>query len=147
MLTLIALACLLCGCYTPGRGYLESRFDLVMDARLPKFFDTSGQISPRGYKARVELYSSDSTPESSARVMIVDPSGRTVFDKQAKSWWHPLDDKDRPAGHFPNHTVVSFDGVLDIFEQRRMEPLLYLSDDRKLWDALKATPCTRHRGY
>ncbi len=139
MLTLIVFAGLLCGCSVPGRGYLDSRFDVVMDSRLPKFFDPGGQISPRGYKVRVEYYS-DAPKTGGARVIVVEPSGRTVFDKQGKFWWHPLDDKDRPAGHFPNHTVISCDGVMDIFEQRRMEPLLYLSDDKTLWDAMTATP-------
>jgi hypothetical protein len=130
---------MLSGCYVPGRGYAESQFDLVLDSRLPKFFDPAGHINPAGYKARVEFYSSP----NSVRVIIRDPSGRKAFDKQSTSWWwHP---KGPQPGHgqnpvYPNHTVVSFDGVLDIFEQRRAEPVLYLSDDPKLWSS--ATPGT-----
>ena len=123
----------LSACYVPGRGYAESQFDLVLDSRLPKFFDPAGHISPTGYKARVEYYSS---PDS-VRVIIYDPSGHKVFDKQDKVSWHPLDDKEHPAAHYPNHTVVSFDGIVDIFEQRKAEPFEYLSDDKILWDALK----------
>ena len=54
-----------------------AQFDLVLDSRLPKFFDPAGYISPAGYKARVEYYSS---PDS-VRVIIYDPSGHKVFDK------------------------------------------------------------------
>ena len=77
-----------------------------------------------------------SSPDS-VRVIIYDPSGHKVFDKQDKVSWHPLDDKEHPAAHYPNHTVVSFDGIVDIFEQRKAEPFEYLSDDKTLWDALK----------
>lgn len=132
-LAAMILGVALYGCYVPGRGYAESQFDLVLDSRLPKFFDPAGYISPAGYKARVEYYSS---PES-VRVIIYDPSGHKVFDKQDKFSWHPLDDKEHPAAHYPNHTVVSFDGIVDIFEQRKAEPFEHLSDDKTLWDALK----------
>ena len=133
IIVLIICIAAFAACYVPGRGYAESQFDLVLDSRLPKFFDPAGHISPAGYKARVEYYSS---PDS-VRVIIYDPSGRKVFDKQDKFQWHPFDEKEHPAAHYPNYVVVSFDGVEDIFEQRRLEPLLYLTDDKRLWGALK----------
>src|SRR6266446_4220405 len=82
---LIAITTVLSACYVPGRGFAESQFDLVLYSRLPKFFDPTGRISPAGYKARVEYYSS---PDS-VRVIIYDASGHKVFDKQDKFWWHP----------------------------------------------------------
>jgi hypothetical protein len=133
LLAAIIFGAFLSGCYVPGRGYAESQFDLVLDSRLPKFFDPAGHISPVGYKARVEYYSS---PDS-VRVIIRDPSGHTVFDKQDKFQWHPFDDKEHPAAHHPGYVVVSFDGVVDILEHRRQEPFVYLSDDKTVWDALK----------
>jgi hypothetical protein len=130
-LAILLLAALL-GCYQPGRGYIESEFDLVLDSRFPKFFDAPVGASPRDYKARVTYYSSPSV-----RVVIRDRAGRTVFDQQGAVRWHPLDDKEQhPAGHYPNHTVVSFGDRVDIFEQRQPEPLEYLSDDKVLWDAI-----------
>ena len=133
LLGAIIFGAVLSGCYVPGRGYAESQFDLVLDSRLPKFFDPAGRISPVGYKARVEYYSS---PDS-VRVIIRDPSGHTVFDKQDKFQWHPFADKEHPAAHYPSYVVVSFDGISDILEQRRLEPLLYLTGDKRVWDALK----------
>ena len=133
LLATIVFSAILSACYAPGRGYAESQFDLVLDSRLPKFFDRDGHISPVGYKARVEYYSS---PDS-VRVIIRDPSGRKVFDKQDKFQWHPFDDKEHPAAQHPNYVVVSFDGVVDILEHRRQEPVVYLTDDKTVWDALK----------
>jgi hypothetical protein len=133
LIALLLFGAIVSACYVPGRGYAESQFDLVLDSRLPKFFDPVGRIRPAGYKARVEFYSS---PDS-VRVIIHDPSGHKVFDKQDKFQWHPFDDKEHPAAHYPSYVVVSFDGVADILEQRRLEPLLYLTDDKGVWDALK----------
>jgi hypothetical protein len=105
-----------------------------MESRLPKFIDSSGRLSPKGYTARVELYGSPDT----ARVIIIDPQHRTVFDQRGGLRWHP---RDSYQGHgqiaYPSHIVVSFPSGEDIFEQRAMEPILYLSDDPALWSSLK----------
>jgi hypothetical protein len=135
LIALLLFSAVLSACYVPGRGYAESQFDLVLDSRLPKFFDPAGRIRPAGYKARAEYYSS---PDS-VRVIIRDPSGHKVFDKQDKFWWHP---KSPPQGQgklptYPQYSVVSFDGANDIFEQRAAEPVLHLSDDPELWTSLK----------
>ena len=112
----------------------ESEFTLRMESRLPKFIDSSGRLSPKGYTARVELYGSPDT----ARVIIIDPQHRTVFDQRGGLRWHP---RDSYQGHgqilCPSHIVVSFPSGEDIFEQRAMEPILYLSDDPVLWSSLK----------
>jgi len=54
-----------------------------MESRLPKFIDSSGRLSPKGYTARVELYGSPDT----ARVIIIDPQHRTVFDQRGSLRW------------------------------------------------------------
>ena len=112
----------------------ESEFTLRMESRLPKFIDSSGRLSPKGYIARVELYGSPDT----ARVIIIDPQHRTVFDQHGGLRWHP---RDSYQGHgqivYPSHIVVSFPSGEDIFEQHAMEPMVYLCDDPALWSSLK----------
>ena len=129
----IPFVAVLVACYHPGRGFVESQFDLVLNSRFPKFFDAPAGANPHDYRARVTYYSS---PDS-VRVVIRDRAGRKVFDETGTVRWHPLDDKEHPAAHHPNHTVVSFGSRVDIFEQRRPEPLEYLSDDKVLWDAIE----------
>src|SRR5436190_22704064 len=112
----------------------ESDFTLRIPSRLPKFIDPAGTRPPRGYTARVEIYSSPDT----ARVIVVDPQHDTIFDQRGAFRWHP---RDEYQGHgqitYPSHFVVSFSSGEDIFEQRAMEPILYLSDDPSLWSSLK----------
>ena len=112
----------------------ESEFTLRMESRLPKFIDSSGARSPKGYTAHVEIYGSPDT----ARVIVIDPQNRTVFDERGALRWHP---RNSYQGHgqitYPSHIVVSFPSGEDIFEQRAMEPILYPSDDPALWSSLK----------
>jgi hypothetical protein len=112
----------------------ESEFDLRMESRLPKFIDSTGARSPRGYTAHVEFYGS---PDA-VRVIVRDSQHRTIFDERCGFRWHP---RDSYQGHgqivYPSHIVVSFPSGEDIFEQRALEPMLYLSDDPALWSSLK----------
>jgi hypothetical protein len=112
----------------------ESDFTLRMQSRLPKFIDPAGTRSPKGYIGRVEIYSSPDT----ARVIVVDPQHGTIFDQRGAFRWHPRDSyHGRGQVAYPSHFVVSFPSGEDIFEQRAMEPILYLSDDPALWSSLK----------
>jgi hypothetical protein len=131
----IFLLIVLSGCYVPGRGYHESSFDLVLESRLLKFIDPDGRKSPRGYKAIVDFYSSP----NSVRFRVWDPAGKNIFDKHGEFWWHPkgLQPGQGKDPVYPNHVVVSFDGVVDITEQRKPEPVLYFTDDKKLWESFQ----------
>ena len=105
-----------------------------MESRLPKFVDPSGTRSPEGYAAHVEFYDSPKP----VRIIVKDPQHRTVFDQRGNFRWHPSDSY-QGSGQivYPSHSVVSFPSGEDIFEQRAAEPILYLSDEPALWNALK----------
>ncbi len=116
------------------KRFPESQFTLRMESRLPKFIDSSGARSPRGFTARVEFYSS---PDSS-RVIVVDPQHRVIFDQRGGFRWHPRDSyQGRGEIAYPSHMIVSFPSGDDIFEQRAPEPILYISEDPALWQSLQ----------
>ncbi len=128
----------LSGCYVPGRGYLESSFDLVLESRLPKFIDPDGRKNPTGYKATVDYYSSP----NSVRFRIWDPAGKKIFDKHGQFWWHPKGwqpGQGKPET-YPDYNGVFVDGVIDILEQRKPEPILYLTDDKQVWESIGEPP-------
>ena len=132
------LSLLLVGCYVPGRGFVESEFELVLKDRLPRFFHAPENAQASEYSARVTCYSGSSG--YTERVVIRDRSGRVVFDETCPLQWHPLSNGRHAAGHYPSYTVVSFDSGTDIFEQRALEPKLYLCDDKQVWDMLPKAP-------
>jgi hypothetical protein len=47
------LSLLLVGCYVPGRGFVESEFELVLKDRLPRFFHAPENAQASEYSARV----------------------------------------------------------------------------------------------
>lgn len=131
-----ALGALLLLAFASCGRFPESEFTLRMESRLPKFVDPSGTRSPDGYTARVEFYDSPKP----VRVIVTDPQHRTVFDQRGRFHWHP---RNSYQGHgeivYPSHMVVSFPSGEDIFEQRKAEPVLYLSDDTALWNSRVAS--------
>jgi hypothetical protein len=125
----------LSGCYYPGRGFLESAFDLKMESRLPKPFDSDGKIAPSGYTAKVEFYSPlPQNDQKNVRLAIYDPNGKKIFDEMGASWWHPSGSyQGGGKSELPTHTVISINGITDILEKREIGPILYLTDDEELW--------------
>jgi hypothetical protein len=110
----------------------------VLGSRLPKFADPDARKSPSGYKAKVDFYSSP----NSVRFRLWDSGGKQTVDKTGQFWWHPKgvqpgQGKDQV---YPNHIVVSVDGIVDILEQRAPEPVLYLTDDKTLWETIGEQP-------
>jgi hypothetical protein len=129
-----AVTSIICFVASSCSRFPELQFTLRMESRLPKFIDSSGARSPRGYTARVEFYSS---PDST-RVIVLDPQHRTIFDQRGGFRWHPRDSyQGRGQITYPSHMVVSFPSGEDIFEQRAPEPILYISDDPALWQSLQ----------
>ena len=122
----------LTGCYYPGRGFHESSFDLKMEERLPKPFDPDEKIAPKGYTAKIEFYSGNS--QINVRLVVFDPNRKKIFDEMGTSWWHPSGSY-QGSGHleYPSHTVILINGIKDILEHRESGPILYLTDDVKLW--------------
>lgn len=127
-----ALSALIYSCYDPMSGFRESAFTLELDSRLPRSVDGKGTVDPKGYRARVEFYS------SGVRLVVVDPHGRKMYDHMGASSWHPIHASEQNPGlKYPCYTVISIDGVKDILEHREEGPVLHLTDDPKLWESVK----------
>ena len=51
----------------------------------------------------------------------------------------PIELKNPPAGFpkgYPAYEVITVNGVTDIIEHRRMEPVFYVTDDPEIWEEL-----------
>jgi hypothetical protein len=47
--------------------------------------------------------------------------------------------KNSPAGFpkgYPKYVVITVDGITDIIEHRKMEPIFYVTDDPAIWQEL-----------
>lgn len=116
----------------------ESTFELASDSRLPKWF-----ILPPGH-TRADI--------SITMSYYIRPSGRDVkfivqdFQKRTPTKLYgkekgtePLHLKNPPPGFtpgYPAYEVITVNGITDIVEHRRMEPIFYLTDDPAVWKEL-----------
>lgn len=125
----IAIAASMSGC-------MESSFILAPESRLPKWFDVPEGLSRDELKVTMAGY--------------VYPGKRVaVFRLQEdKSFFslkkvtgiargsYPLKLKNPPPGFpkgYPSYEVITVDGITDIIEHRKMEPIFYVTDDPAIW--------------
>ena len=137
LLLFVALAIL--GSTTGGCDWFpESTFELASESRLPKWI-----VLPPG------LTRADVSISMSYYVM---PWGRSAIftlrdsKKQMRAKLHgkvkglePLYLKDPPPGFppgYPSYEIVTVNGVTEIIEHRKLEPLFYITDNPAVWREL-----------
>ena len=117
-------------------GCAESKFILAPESRLPLWFTIPEGETPQDYTVSLTYY--------------IWPSGReAVLElKKKDSWWvtkkvkgsqrglSPLVLKNSTDGRYPSYEVITADGVTDIVEHRRMEPVFYTVDNPDVWSEL-----------
>ncbi len=123
-------------------GCLESSFQLSEQSRLPRWFpisqgdnrsDYSVQMDLHstfsGGKAVFKLYKKDKLLNVEKYVVTTDeqPSIRSVLLNGPSEGF--------PKG-YPRYKVVRINGVTDVIELRRMEPVFYMTDDPAVWEEL-----------
>ena len=121
-------------------GCMESSFTLAPESRLPKWLHIPEGVPREEVTVTMDYY--------------VYPGERTATFTlhQGKSSWgstnkitgvvrgsQPLQLKNPPPGFpkgYPSYEVITVDGITDIIEHRRMEPLFYVTDDPGIWEEL-----------
>lgn len=123
------------GC-DPRYGFIESQLQLAAESRLPRWFSV-----PLGYERKDLIVSIDFfTSPSGMKVKLTLygplPERKKLDEKAGTSRWHPVtEQKSRgKEGYaiFPNYTIISVDGVEEVFEQKKPENILYVTDDPAL---------------
>jgi len=115
------------------RGCAESHFQLAPESRLPKWF----ALSPDQNRSNVEVtmtYYIGLTGGSTATFVLRNRDGRKLAEAEG-----PVRDKEPqiltpapPTGSlpYPSYEVVTINGVTEVVEHRRMEPIFYITDDK-----------------
>lgn len=130
---LLLICIIFIGC-DPRYGFMESSFQLADDSRLPKWF-----VIPKGYsrndiKVTIDVYTS-LCPFCNNTVTILHgplPDNKVIMKKAGKQRWHPLSDiryNKYPSNSYPNYTIITIDGIDEVFEQRHAGNILYITDD------------------
>jgi hypothetical protein len=108
---------------------------LAPDSRLPMWFRLAANIDRPSVTLQLDYY--NDSMGSKGVFTLRDRQGQVVLKKGGyfgKSLEHS--GALAAASQYPMHEVIVIDGVTDIVEHRKMEPIFYMTDDPALWGEL-----------
>ena len=116
----------------------ESTFDLASESRLPKWITLPPGLTRADVSIKMSYYSMPWG--SSATFVLQDTKGkiRTKVDGKVKGL-EPLHLKHPPPGFppgDPSYEVITVNGITEIIEHRKQEPIFYITDDPAVWKEL-----------
>jgi len=115
---LAAVTVLLSGC-------AESSFVLAPDSRLPAWFEVPPGHTRSEVTVTMDYYVFPTGRE--AKFKLRDSRGRQLIAKSgASKGLAPLTSRGSP---YPAYEIITVDGVTDVIEHRKMEPVFYVTDD------------------
>ena len=102
-------------------GCAESSFQLSENSRLPAWFKLPAGLTRRDVSVTLDYYTvffGDDT-----RLILKDKSGKVLEKVSGK------DVILTEPGAYPAYVLLTVNGVPEVLEHRRMEPIFYVSDD------------------
>jgi hypothetical protein len=130
----IAILASLCLLQVGCGHFLESSFELAPESRLPKWFSLPGGLSRVDVTVMLDFYSA---PNSVTFTLRDVKKGRILSEVNAS--WSPLKlEHPRPGfpAGYPEYSLITINGITEIIEHRRMEPIFYITDDPAVWSQL-----------
>ena len=116
----------------------ESGFDLAPESRLPKWFDVPKGKVRADLKVTMDYYVKPNKREVVFK--LYDENGKKLRKvKGTLLGDRPLELKDSKKGvskGYPSYEVIIVNGITDIVEHRKMEPIFYMADDPAVLEEL-----------
>ncbi len=122
------------GC-NPLNGCVESEFKLATESRLPCWFDPMG-YSRKDLTVIMDHYVGPFGIKVVAILQGPAPERKILSKKAGKFRRHPVSEK-HEYGKYPRYSIVTIDNCEEVFEQKKLEPTLYIVDDPKLINAIR----------
>ena len=130
-------AVLISALYVGSSMIAESSFKLADDSRLPKWITIPDGLTREQVTIRLDYYSGLFGRKATFTLIGPDMGDSARISGAIRGDMpHPASGKASKIVSYPIYQFISADGVWDIVEHRKMEPLFYLSDDPELWRRL-----------
>lgn len=126
---------LLSGCH-PLYGFIESEFTLAPESRLPRWFTIPPGYMRKDLTMTITVYTHPLFSKVKIIIRGPAPEYKVLAKEIGTDRWHPLTEQ-QGYNTYPNYSIISVDEVEEVYEQRRPEPFLHITDDPKLTDVLK----------
>jgi hypothetical protein len=134
----MAIVCLsLLGC-----GFFpESTFELANESRLPKWFTLPKELSRSDVNVTMSYYIKPSG--RTATFTLLNAKNQKLAEvKGTQTGLEPLMLKNPRPGFpsgYPSYEIITANGITEIIEHRKMEPIFYITDDPAVWAELGVT--------
>ncbi len=141
VVSLVAICSFLLGC----AFFPEASFELARESRLPKWFTLPSGFSRSDVTVTMDYYIGSNGRTAAFTLLDVRnqssrPQGRPSGRKLAKvngrqKDFEPLTLKNNPRPQsgfpipYPSYEIITVNGITEIIEHRRMEPIFYITDD------------------
>ncbi len=130
---LILFSFVISACH-PIHGFLESEFVLSPESRLPVWLSQLSEDYERdSIEVYLQYYSSPFNTDN-AVLLAKDNNGKTIIKVSGKSEFHSetLKKRNSSGGYnrdsYPHYVIITINGVTEVIEHRKMEPIFYISD-------------------
>jgi hypothetical protein len=123
-------------------GCLEASFELAPESRLPKWLDAPTGVSRSDLKVTMDYYSTFNGGEyvfkfyDKNKILKIQ---KIILSTEEQPTIRTRELKIPPVGFpkgYPAYNVVTVNGITDIVERRKMEPIFYMTDDPVIWREL-----------
>jgi len=137
--SILVAACLsLLGC----DFFPESSFELARESKLPKWFVLPKELSRSDVTVTMSYYVRPSG--RTATFTLLDAKKQKLAEvKGSLKGLEPLTLKNPQPGFppgYPSYEIVTVNGMTEIIEHRRMEPIFYVTDEPAVWAELGVQP-------
>jgi hypothetical protein len=121
----------------------EATFKLASDSRLPKWITLPPGLTRAGVSITMSYYIK---PWGSSAVFILQDTKKRILEKEdgRATCNEPFQLKNPPQGFapgYPAYEAITVNGMTEIIEHRKMEPIFYITDDTAVWKQYLAVGC------
>jgi len=111
--------------------HLQTEFELASESRLPRWFTLPSNYS-RGDLTVTITYINYIPSHPKVKMVLYGPfpEHNKLIEKKGTVRWHPVSEGKYDV--YPNYSIITVDGIEEVFVQRKRNDILYISDDPKL---------------
>lgn len=123
LLTLVFMLVFNSSCH-PFYGFVESEFELAQESRMPKWVTIPSNLTRADVSLKITFYTFGKVKNVVYGPL---PQHKILYKTIGTHRWHPITEK-RGYVAKPSYLIITVNGTDEIFEQRRLEPILYVTD-------------------
>jgi hypothetical protein len=120
----------------------EATFELASESRLPGWITLPQGLTRADVSLTMNYYA---VPWRRAKFILQDKNKQTIEKKNGKMRCSAsFELKDPPRGFppgYPAYEAITVNGVTEIIEHRKMEPIFYVTDDPVVWKQYRSIGC------